>query len=206
MAGDGTARRVPFDGVVLCGGESRRMGRDKALLEIGGRPMASRVADALEAAGASSVVAQGGDRPGLEALGLRFVADQWPGGGPFPAVVQAVETSGESIVAVLGCDLVSPDVGAIGAIIDALGDEPSAAGAVPVIDGREQWVHAAWRRTSAPLLRAALDGGHRSLRRAAVALPIVRLTGLGPAVVADADHPGELPGAVPSRRGDEGGG
>ena len=64
-----------FDGVVLCGGESRRMGQDKAVLEIAGRAMALRVADALHAAGASVVVALGGDRARLEALGLVVVDD-----------------------------------------------------------------------------------------------------------------------------------
>ncbi|HJR26495.1 MAG TPA: NTP transferase domain-containing protein, partial [Acidimicrobiales bacterium] len=43
----------PFTGVVLCGGRSTRMGRDKALLELHGVPMARRVADALTAAGAA---------------------------------------------------------------------------------------------------------------------------------------------------------
>ena len=48
--------------IILCGGGSRRMGRDKALVEVGGVPMAGRVARAMVEAGIPerSVVLVGG--------------------------------------------------------------------------------------------------------------------------------------------------
>ena len=49
-------------GAVLCGGASRRMGTDKAFVEVGGQPMAERVAAALEEAGCAPVVFVGGER------------------------------------------------------------------------------------------------------------------------------------------------
>jgi molybdopterin-guanine dinucleotide biosynthesis protein A len=56
-------------GVVLAGGQSRRMGRDKALVEVGGKPMIAWVVAGLEAAGMDVVVAgrpEGWEgRPGL---------------------------------------------------------------------------------------------------------------------------------------------
>ena len=48
-----------FSGAVLTGGRSRRMGTDKALVAVEGRPMVVRVAAALRAAGARGLPVAG---------------------------------------------------------------------------------------------------------------------------------------------------
>ena len=67
-------------GVILAGGRSRRMGRDKALLDLGGRPMLARVAEALGRVCQAVVIV---DRePGRYAfLGFPVVVDRRPGFG-----------------------------------------------------------------------------------------------------------------------------
>ena len=80
------------------------MGTDKALLVVDGRPLAVVAAEALRGAGATDVFAVGGDRAGLEAAGLRWVADRWPGEGPLGALVTALDASTADVVAVLACD------------------------------------------------------------------------------------------------------
>src|SRR5688572_885848 len=97
-----------FSGAVLCGGASRRMGRDKATLVVDGEAMAVRVDRALRQAGALDVVAIGGDADDLGALGLRMIPDDEPGTGPFPATLTALRNSTADVVVVLSCDLVSP--------------------------------------------------------------------------------------------------
>lgn len=211
-----------FGGAVLCGGSSRRMGTDKALLAVGRRPMALRVALALQGAGASPVVAVGGDRPALEALGLATVADECPGEGPLAAVATVLRAGrplaiapvdrarhrpearpgDDAIVLVAACDLVSPSSSAFGATVRALAAMPAADAAVPVADGRRQWDQAAWRLRALPLLDAQLEQGERSIRRAVAASGLVvrEVHGLDPAALADADTPDDLPGG-PSRPG-----
>ena len=80
-----------FDGAVLCGGASRRMGRDKATLVLDGRPLAVRVADELAAAGALRVEAVGGDAEALVRAGLVHRPDRWPGEGPLGGIVTSLE-------------------------------------------------------------------------------------------------------------------
>jgi molybdopterin-guanine dinucleotide biosynthesis protein A len=171
------------------------MGRDKATLTVDGRPMAARVAQALRDAGASEVVAVGGDPAALEPMGLVVVADDEPGEGPFPATITALRRTTEEVVLVLSCDLLAPDPTAIRSLATHLHDAaPALLGVVPTVGGEAQWTHAAWRRTALEPLAGARRAGVRSLRRAAAALRVELLVGLPAASLADADEPRDLPG------------
>ncbi|MGH9276056.1 MAG: molybdenum cofactor guanylyltransferase [Acidimicrobiales bacterium] len=182
-----------FTGAVLCGGASRRMGRDKALLPVEGRAMAARVADALRGAGATEVLAVGGDEEALTALGFHVRPDGHPGDGPLPATITALHAAREDAVLVVSCDLIHPSSRAMAATVQALLDHPGAVGAVPVDGGHRQWTHAAWRADAARALVAAYERGDRSLKRAGADLLIFEVTGLDPEALLDADEPGDLP-------------
>ena len=182
-----------FVGVVLCGGESRRMGQDKAQLLVGGVAMARRVADALTVAGASEVWAVGGDAEEVGRLGLRVVPDDRPGGGPLPATLTALGQARAEVVVVLACDLLHPSPDAVRTVVEALdATGPDVLAAVPMVDRTLQWTHAAWRRAALPALEAAYDDGARSLKRATTGMRLIQVHGLDPAATADADTPGDL--------------
>lgn len=98
MDGDGTPGTL---GVVLAGGTSSRMGRDKATLVVDGRTLAARAYEALLRACGEAVVADGGR--GV-VPGARSVADG-PGRGPVAGLLGAARAvSGRPLVA-LACDL-----------------------------------------------------------------------------------------------------
>ena len=186
---------IAFSGAVLCGGASRRMGRDKAVIAVGGRSLARRVADAIDGAGADAVVAVGGDAAALTAEGLTVVADDEPGAGPLAGILVGLAHHGTTDIVFVGaCDLVAPSSAAIVATVQALADGPGADVAVPVVDGRRQWMHAAWRRRAAAPLAAAFAAGERAVHAAVAAtgLAVVELD-VAPASVADADAPADLP-------------
>jgi molybdopterin-guanine dinucleotide biosynthesis protein A len=182
-----------WSGAVLAGGASRRMGRDKALLEVDGQPMAVRVADALAGAGASEVFCVGGD-PELRSHGLRLVGDEHPGEGPLDGLVAALSNAAHDLVVVLACDLLAPSVAAVGRLVDSAADRPDPAAIVPVVGDRPQWLHGAWRRDEClTSLVAAFDTGERSIHRAVAALDVAFVVDDGPGF-ADADVPGDLDG------------
>jgi molybdopterin-guanine dinucleotide biosynthesis protein A len=168
------------------------MGRDKALVEHDGRILAVRVADALRAAGADAVTCVGGDEAALRAAGLEVVHDAFPGEGPLGGILRALDhVGGAEVVVVLAVDLAHPDPSSIRAVVAALDDGADLA--VPLVDGRRQWLHAAWRRdAAAPVLRAAFARGVRAVHRGVDGLRIRDVDGVEPRSVRDLDRPADL--------------
>jgi molybdopterin-guanine dinucleotide biosynthesis protein A len=183
------------------------MGRDKALVPVDGVPMALRVARAATDAGAVGVVTVGGDRAALEALGLRAVPDADPGEGPLAGVLTALtwaaaerragHEAGDGVVLVVACDLVAPSAGAMAAVVRALAAEDGADVAAPVVDGRVQWAHAAWRERARGPLAHVFAVGERAVHGAVAAagLTLARVGDVPADALADADTPADLPGA-----------
>ena len=91
-------------GFILAGGQSSRMGVDKGLLEIAGEPMIVRVARSVESVvGAPAMVV--GTPEKFRELGLRAIADDWPGCGPLGGIATALRASEADWNLIVACDL-----------------------------------------------------------------------------------------------------
>src|SRR5580658_2366369 len=105
--------------ILLTGGESRRMGRDKASIVIGGETLARRTGRLLGEV-AAPVIEVGAGASGLEAVG-----DDDPHGGPLAAIATGVEALrargrlGPAIVC--ACDLPQLSVAALALLADEPG-------------------------------------------------------------------------------------
>jgi molybdopterin-guanine dinucleotide biosynthesis protein A len=166
------------------------MGTDKALIEIDGRALALRVADALAAAGATEVIAVGGDLGRLGALGLDARPDRAPGQGPLAGIVTALELTQAEVVVVAACDLVSLTAAAISELLGALTDD---ADAVIPRRSRLEPLMAAYRRRCLDHLRTELETGERAPHRAVEGLAVVQVRLQHDGALRDADTPGDLP-------------
>lgn len=147
-------------GAVLCGGASRRMGRDKALVAWHGRPMVATVAAALAEGGCAEVVAVGGDRAALVPLGLRVVDDQHPGEGPLAGVLAALAEADGRAAVVVACDLPMLTAATVRRLITA-----PPADVVAATSSRLEPLCARWSPEARSLLRALFASGERALWR-----------------------------------------
>jgi molybdopterin-guanine dinucleotide biosynthesis protein A len=101
--GDGSSQQQRLSAVVLAGGMSRRMGRDKALETIAGRTLLARAVDAvLEVTGDVSIV---GHRDAYLRYGVPVIADDYPGTGPLGGIATALRHARQEFVLVVACDL-----------------------------------------------------------------------------------------------------
>jgi len=101
---------IQLEGAILIGGRSRRMGRDKSGLIVGGRPMLERIVDAvspvverLRLVGSNQKDAEGVSRTITTAYEQQ--PDLEPGLGPLAGIHAALATSRAPAVLVVACDL-----------------------------------------------------------------------------------------------------
>jgi molybdopterin-guanine dinucleotide biosynthesis protein A len=179
-------------GVVLTGGASSRMGRDKALIEVGGTAMAVRVAGALRAGGCDPVWCQGGDVEALAALGLVAVPDPAPRGGPLPAIAAALAAAGDEPILVAACDLVDLDAASVTSLIEAHRRQPDARVVVGAdLDGTH--LLSIWSPNVAVDLAALVSKGLASYRAALERLGAAQV-GVDRRAVRNVNTPGDLAG------------
>jgi molybdopterin-guanine dinucleotide biosynthesis protein A len=158
-----------ISGAVLCGGASRRMGTDKALVPVDGVPMAERVARALAAAGCTPVTMIGGDATALAAVDRPHRADRWPGEGPLGGVITALGAERDAVV-VAACDLPRLDAATVAALLDAARDAGPTIDVVVAHTGRLEPALAWWSPRALPRLERSFAAGVRALHEAITTL------------------------------------
>ncbi|KRE48543.1 molybdenum cofactor guanylyltransferase [Paenibacillus sp. Soil522] len=152
-------KQQAIHGLILAGGQSTRMGTDKALLPINGRPLLYRLASQVAAFTQTVTIAIGApQRESLyrEALSdlaaqVSFVTDQFPGCGPLSGLHAGLSAIADGYVFIIACDmpqLSAPLLQQLLSRIDSGADVIHAAG---------QPFHAIYHTRTAAQIQAALE-------------------------------------------------
>ena len=163
--------------VILAGGQSRRMGRDKLYLTLGGETLLERALRRYGEAFPRVLVSVAGPEK-LPELGDRRVFDVYPGAGPLAGLHAGLLASGEDVF-LTGADMpcTSPEKARM--LAELCGD----AEACVLTDGEGRWepLFGYYRPAVLPRAEALLAAGRRSMGAllASVRLREVRLSELG---------------------------
>jgi molybdopterin-guanine dinucleotide biosynthesis protein A len=171
------------------------MGADKSFLDVGGRPLVMRVRDALQASGASTVVAVGGDLERLRELGLDARPDAHPGEGPLGGLLTAFASITADLAFVTACDHPALDARLPGLLVDRWARTGASLAVVPVVDDHRQVLAALYHRRCVTPFAARFAAGQRSLLGALDHLPATDVLDVGDLPAdwfADLDTPADL--------------
>ena len=94
-----------FSAVILAGGRSTRMGRDKAWLEIGGQSLLARQIGLVREVGAAEIFISGRADADYSASGCRVLQDKFPDAGPLAGIERALDATQSPLLLVLAVDL-----------------------------------------------------------------------------------------------------
>ena len=135
-------------GIVLSGGENRRMGRDKAFLKVGGVPMIERVLRSLKDVFQDIIIVT--NSPELYAVyGVTVVTDEFDKRGPLTGIYSGLVRSAEEYGFVVACDMpfLNPRL-----IEYMAGLAPGNDIVVPAVGGLCEPLHAVYSRGLVPVI------------------------------------------------------
>jgi molybdopterin-guanine dinucleotide biosynthesis protein A len=129
---------------IQAGGQSSRMGEDKALKTFLGRPLIQRVIERLAPIADELIVTT--NRPeDYTFLGLRLVSDLKPGRGALGGLYTAIASASNPIVAVVACDMPFASAALVEAASRLLVEEEADVVIAKTDEGYEP-IHAVYRR------------------------------------------------------------
>jgi molybdopterin-guanine dinucleotide biosynthesis protein A len=142
--------------LVLAGGDSRRMGRPKAWLEVGNTFLLRHVADNLASAFSEVMVSFAEPEQLEQPVPYRIVFDRKHSAGPLAGLEAGLLAARNDITFAVACDMpyVTLQVAHM-----AIAAARRCDAALPRIDGRPEPLCGAYRRSALPFITGALNTG-----------------------------------------------
>lgn len=144
--------------LILAGGDSRRMGQDKADLVFDGETLLRRAIATMQAIFPKVIVSVRQVRAGVD---VPQVCDEWPSSGPLAGLISGLAQAGTSWVFAVACDMPFVTAPAVSQLaIYHTGHQA----VVPLVGGYPQPLAAFYAASALGAMRAGFAQGDRSLR------------------------------------------
>ena len=175
--------------LVLAGGDSRRMGRPKAWLEVGDGFLLRYVVDRLAPAFSEVMVSFAEPEQLVEPLPYRIVFDRKLSTGPLAGLEAGLLAARNEVMFAVACDMpyVTQDVARM-----AVAAARACDAAIPRIDGRPEPVCGAYRRSALPFITGAINTGRLKAADVVAELDVTWLEGLDPELFRSLNTPRDL--------------
>lgn len=145
--------------VVLAGGRSRRLGRNKALELVGGVPLVSRVTSAIQTISSETVVVVAEERQ-AQALPLpsdaRIVRDLYPNAGSLGGILTGLIAATGVWTLVVACDMPFLNRALLSEMASKRDDCDAV---VPLLNGRPEPTHALYSKVCMEPISKKLEAG-----------------------------------------------
>jgi molybdopterin-guanine dinucleotide biosynthesis protein A len=146
-------------GIILVGGASKRMGRNKAFLKLGGRTLIDIVIERMAQVCAEVLVVAGDAQP-YAGLGVPVVVDRFRGVGVLGGLHAGIEAAAHELTLAVGCDMpfLDPD------LLRAFASWATGFDVVVLRQGEYvEPLHATYRRTCIPAMETAIRANRRRI-------------------------------------------
>jgi molybdenum cofactor guanylyltransferase len=142
---------------IQAGGQSSRMGQDKALVRLAGRPLIEHQLDRLRGL-AGEILVTTNHPEAFAAFGVRTAADAEPGAGALAGLRTALQAARGETVLVVACDMPFLSRPLLEHLLSLA---PQADAVVPRRGGEYEPLHAVYARTCLPAVEACLANQRR---------------------------------------------
>ena len=147
---------LDVSGVVLAGGQSRRLGRDKALEPLGGQPLIRRVIQRVAEVSSEIIVVVAdqkmGDTLPLETAS-RLTLDLYPGKGSLGGIYSCISAAAADWSFVVACDMPFINPTLLSYMLSLRG---TADAVVPLVEGRLEPTHGLYSKACLPYIEERL--------------------------------------------------
>ena len=147
-------------GIILAGGESRRMGVDKAFMTVAGIPLIEHVLRALgPVVGTIIIVTNSPER--YRSYKVRLVADRLEQRGPLMGIYSGLCSSNSEYNVVVACDMPYLNAGLLSYQLEVA---PGYDAVVPAFEGLIEPLHAVYSKRLIPLIEERMREDERRIR------------------------------------------